>query len=709
MVSLVRSALLGAAALALPQLAYAADACPDVMPAGDMAGPVRALAPADLVRLRDIGPVEPGPLASGLFTLSPDGTRVAFQVRRADPVRNTYCLAMVVVELRPDGRWRVVDRGGEAIRQSYTARGKANFPTGVAKVITPRWSPDGKSIVFLRRDAGTVQLWRARADGSGSMPITQSADDIEDFRITPDGRGIVYSALTGLKPGLAALEQEGRSGFHYDDRFGPTSSTLPYLKPPIARTTFILDMARGASRRATDAETAALKAGSTAEGDWTDAPSRHGSASIDVPPGPMAAASTRLSITTDGRTLTCAAEACSGASHPWWTSDGKLRFRRREGWAKRSTSIYEWRPGRRHVRRLHATDDLLLSCVPDGDALVCLREGSLQPRRLERIDPASGRSRVLFDPNPEFARLTLGRVERLEQRNSFGLESFADLVLPVGYVAGTRYPLVVVQYSSGGFLRGGTGDDYPIQAFANRGFAVLSIDKPISVGALRATDYLEGDRINLKDFADRRSVLESLEIAVKAVIDRGIADPGRIGITGFSDGASTAGFALLHSRLFAAYAMSNCCWDTTQAMRVGPAAARQFHFMGYPLLTDDSPAARDFWSGIAISPNARKIRAPILLQLSQHELLTSLQSYTALKEVGAPADLFVFPGEYHVKWQPAHRLALYERSIDWFDYWLNGVRDLGPERESEVRHWDALRKGEPGPDAPAPPGATPRP
>jgi dipeptidyl aminopeptidase/acylaminoacyl peptidase len=709
MVNLARIALLGAAAAALPQFAHAADACPDVLPAGDVAGPVRALVPEDLVRLRDIGPVEPGPQASGLFAVSPDGRRAAFQVRRADPAGNAYCLAMVVVELRAGRRILVVDRGGEAIRQSYTARGKANFPTGVAKAITPRWSPDGTWLAYLRRDKGSVQLWRANADGSGSMAITQSPDDIEDFRIAPDGRSIVYSALTGLKPGLAALEQEGRSGFHYDDRFGPTSSTLPYLRPPIPRTTFFLDLASGATRPAAGEEAAMLKAGSMAEGDWTSTSSPHGTALIEVPPGTIGAPSSRLSVVIDGRTLACAAEACTGASHPWWTSDGKLRFRRREGWAKRSTAIYEWQPGRRHAWRLHATDDLLLSCVPDGDALICLREGSLQPRRLERIDPASGRSRVLFDPNPEFARRTLGRVERLQQRNSFGLESFADLVLPVGYQPGMRYPMVVVQYSSRGFLRGGTGDDYPIQAFANRGFAVLSINKPISVGALHTTDFLEGDRINLKDFADRRSTLESLEAAVKAAIDRGVADPARIGITGMSDGASTAGFALLHSRLFSAYAMSQCCWDTTQAMRVGPAAAREFQFMGYPKLTDDSPAASDFWSKIAISPNARKIRAPILLQLSQHELLTALQSHTALKEVGAPVDLFVFPGEYHAKWQPAHRLALYERSIDWFDYWLNGVRDLGAERENELRHWDALRKGQPVADAPDPPDATPRP
>src|SRR3546814_7367490 len=41
------------------------------------------------------------------------------------------------------------------------------------------------------------------------------------------------------------------------------------------------------------------------------------------------------------------------------------------------------------------------------------------------------------------------------------------------------YPLVVVQYDTRGFLRGGTGDEYPIQALAASGFAVLSVSRPI--------------------------------------------------------------------------------------------------------------------------------------------------------------------------------------------------------------------------------------
>src|SRR3546814_2311142 len=85
-----------------------------------------------------------------------------------------------------------------------------------------------------------------------------------------------------------------------------------------------------------------------------------------------------------------------------------------------------------------------------------------------KLDPTTSTSKSIFEPNPEFSALSLGRVERMRWKNVYGIESFGDLVLPVEYKPGTRYPLVIVQYESSGFLRGGTGDEYPIQDFASR-------------------------------------------------------------------------------------------------------------------------------------------------------------------------------------------------------------------------------------------------
>ncbi len=288
------------------------------------------------------------------------------------------------------------------------------------------------------------------------------------------------------------------------------------------------------------------------------------------------------------------------------------------------------------------------------------------------------------------AGLALGKTQRLHWRNTLGIETIADLVLPVGYRHGERYPLVVVQYDTRGFLRGGTDDEYPIQAFANRGYAVLSFGRPhFPSERLGAKDFEQAGRLDLQRFADRRSVQSALEAGVRLVVERGVADPRRIGITGLSDGSSTVEWELIHSSLFAAAAMSSCCWDPAFISRLGPSAARHFLAEGYPgILGRNDP----FWKDMALETNARNISTPILVNASEEEFLGALETYTALREAGVPIDMFVYPDEYHGRWQPAHRLATYRRSLDWFDYWLRGVRSRSPERQSELKEWDRLKK-----------------
>lgn len=673
--------------------------CTDLLPPERLPSP-RTLTAEDLVRLRDIGPVDPFAQRARLFTLSPDGKHAAFQLRRADPARNGYCLAMMVIDLAGDDRPRIVDRGGEMIRVDFDFRGKAAFPTGIAKAITPRWSPDGRWIAFLKRVGGTVQLWRAELGSGGSAPLTRSPADVEDYRIAPDGRSIVFTSRPALVDARAAIARDGRSGFHYDDRFAPAAGARPFPPAPIARAVSVLDLATGAVHEASEAEAALLSTSDMRDGVWNEARGDdRRRAWIERAPGTLDSERGRL-LAEDkaGRVIPCPAEACAGASRPWWTADGRIRFFVREGWAEASSAIYEWTPGSNNAHRLHVTDDVLADCAPHGDALLCLVEGSLTPRRLERLDPASGKREVLFDPNPEFGTLHLGKAERLHLTNRCGLPSIADLVLPVGHRPGTRYPLVVVQYDTRGFLRGGTGDDYPIQAFANRGYAVLSFSRPRSIARRpEDTDYVEVARRDLDGFADRHSIHSSLEAGIRLAIERGIADPARIGVTGMSDGSSTAVFALLHSDMFAAAALSNCCIDTMFATRVGEAGAREFARMGYPGLTDRSTRADAFWAQISLARNAARIATPILMQSSDDELMSALESYAALREAGAPVDLFVFPQEHHVRWQPAHRLAGYMRALDWFDYWLKGERSTAPERRKELAHWEALKGERRGP------------
>lgn len=55
------------------------------------------------------------------------------------------------------------------------------------------------------------------------------------------------------------------------------------------------------------------------------------------------------------------------------------------------------------------------------------------------------------------------------------------------------------------------------------------------------------------------------------------------------------------------------------------------------------------------------------------------------------ADLYIFPHETHQKFQPRHKLAAYERNLDWFRFWLQEHEDDDPVKRNQYEHWRAMR------------------
>jgi len=658
----------------------------------------RALTPEDLVRLRDVGPANNELRDYPLFTLSPDGSRIAFQIRRAHPETNSYCQAMVVMKLDAGAAPVFVDRGGSFLQYSTRMVGQGGMDTGIPMVITPRWAPDGTWIAFMKRDAGATQLWRASSDGQGSRALTGPGWNVVDFRVV-DATHILVRYQDKSDGGPRIDAHEVLTGFHYDDRFFPVASSIPIFAAPVPVQAAMLDMTTGASRPIPEPEANAHFASEVGERGTSTEPGR-----VTLTPTSPGSDST-MTISIDmaaGKRVVCEASVCADAEQRlWWNAKHTaVLFLRRTGWDRSRTEVAEWKPGSRQTKLLFSTEDYLVYCEPRRvDQLICLRETSLLPRHLVSIDLRHGQLTTLSDFNPEFAGLTLGAVSRIRLKSIFGIPAYADVVLPVGYEPGRRYPLIVVQYRSRGFLRGGVGDEYPIQAFANQGYAVMSLEKPEIVGAeAHPPTWADVDKIGLTDFADRRSVLSVVEQGVRQLIDQGIADPGKIGITGLSDGASTVQFAALNSHLFSAGIASGCCWEREQDAFLGLKFQPLYRHIGWPPLTDP---AKDFWSHISLEQNPSRVAFPILFDAPDDEFRAALESYVALRESGKPVDMFVYPGEHHIKWQPAHRLAEYQRSIDWFDFWLLGKLPADPDRRKDALYWASLKDQSPIKDASA--------
>lgn len=644
----------------------------------------------DLARLRDVGAGTAGTTGDQPFSVSPDGSRVALQVHRADPQSNAYCVAIVVIDLRRPNRVVVADSGDELIRITTDSNGRLDYPFGIARTIRPVWSADGSRVFYLKKVAGQVQAWGAAADGSGAVRLTNLVEGVDDLRYDRSGETLVIASRPDGPIRRAALETEGLGGYRYDDRFAPSMSLSPFAAAPAPTRYTSLSLVDGRTSTATR-EQAAMFAGDMLvgydQGTMIAVSAQGRVATVTPDPAGLLERRQHLRIRDpDGTTIECLAVACTAriVSH-WWSPDGSsVSFLRREGDNAELSAVYDWRPRSGDVHRRLLTSDLLFGCEPATGGVACVRETATRPRHLVLLTP-NGKTHVAFDPNPEFGKLRLGAVQRLPIRDAFGHSLFADLVLPVGYAPGRRYPLVVVQYESRGFLRGGTGDEYPIQAFAGRGFAVLSMDRPRSVSfAPAARTFEEVERAKAKDFIYRRAIHSGIEIAIEALVRRGLVDPARVGLTGLSEGTSEVQWALIHDKRFAAVAMSGCCWGPLATPLTGLTTAGELRRMGYPWWTD--PGAENFWREVSVAVHASEIRTPMLVQASDDELLGGVDAFTALRAANAPADLLVFPGEHHVKWQPAHRLALYRRNVDWFSFWLQD-REVG----SDLPYWRELR------------------
>jgi dipeptidyl aminopeptidase/acylaminoacyl peptidase len=679
--------------------------CADMLPnAAEASAPHRLLEASDLIELRDIGMPDPSyfflpsPLA-----LSPDGRSIALVLSRGDLATNGYCRALVVIAARGEAAPRIVDRGGEMITAIDVKRGLF-VNTGFPDLVVPAWSPDGRWIAYLKRVDGVTQLWRARADGSGAAAITRSAVDVERWAWAPNGRDLLYASRPGIAEARRALDREAMSGYLYDARVRPNPGPRPQLREAdVPQIVFLVDPERGETRAATAGEAAALPpdppGGSQAE---AVAMSRDGQRAWTEreDAGPLSPLRIWVADRT-GRKQPCAAAACrDGIVNLWWQADGSLLFLRREGWAKGRMALYRWRPGSHTVRRLLASPAWLTGCTWRDAQLYCVAEDSVTPRRVVAIDPASGRQSLLFDPNPGFARLRLGKVQRLTWQSEPGMPAWGDLVLPPDAVPGEKLPLVIVQYHSDGFLRGGTGDAHPIFLLAAHGFAVLSFERP----AVESTAYPGLKTIDAiiaamtKDWGERRSVLASLLAGVDRTIALGVADPARIGITGLSDGASTVNYALINSDRFAAAVVSTCCEDPKTVMTYGGTAWADWNraVRRYPLASEDGTA---FWKPMALSLNADRIKTPLLMQLADSEYLLALEAFTALREKRKPVEMHVAPGEYHTRTQPLHRLAEYQRDVDWFGFWLQGREDPDPAKRAQYLRWRALRDASPSASA----------
>ena len=320
-----------------------------------------------------------------------------------------------------------------------------------------------------------------------------------------------------------------------------------------------------------------------------------------------------------------------------------------------------------------------------GHLLACTREDDVTPPEVALADLSTGEVRTLVDVNPEFQNLQLSPGKRIDASNKYEDRFWGHLVLPLNYQPKKRYPLIITTYRDyDGFLRGGVGDEYPIQVFAANGFAVLNLE---AVGRIRNTKPNDFDSTLLI----WESPLEAMIATVEKLVESGVIDRSRIGITGLSRGGELVDYGISHSGLFQAAIDSGAGWRDPYEFYIASDEIRASlsHFMDLALPDGDS-AAR--WRRISAALNAHHINTPLLINAADAEYIANMQLLTTLRELKKPVEMFVYADEEHVKNQPKHRYEIYERNLDWMKFWLKGEEDPDPIKAEQYTRWRELRR-----------------
>jgi dipeptidyl aminopeptidase/acylaminoacyl peptidase len=648
----------------------------------------------DVLTLTDIGE------RTAQLSVSPDGRSVAFVERYRRIESNDYAHEVVVVSVDGEAPARRLADAGDIILASNDGRESGN-----AVLRTALWSPDNRWLAYLVQRGGRTELWRAPAQGGEPEMAADGPGDVRRFAWTPDRNALIYETLTPRRELQAAREQARLEGFHVDDRLEPRYALAPMPDAENGRQVWILE--NGVRRAADDAESRLVSGRSSSA-----APAPLSEANAGIGPGgelvwiaPLDPATTayrppltvRIRMRSEEAPIVCHRSECLGAvNDAWILANGDVLFLKTEGFARSLRALYLWRPSENRVTLVRRVEEELLGCTLARESLICLQESTLQPRRLVRIDLASGQARLLYDPNPGWSRFARPRVERIDVHDYRGEEAFGRLFHPMGSVTEAPRPLVIVQYRARGFLRGGTGGEYPIHAFLARGYCVLAVEKPDHESLWARLDLHTAMRITELQQVEHRAKLSALEALLDVLRRRGDIDMARIAITGLSDGAETVYWALSHSDHFAVAVTS-----TPPVDPIGWSLSSERHrntmraALGARGDWEDAPREwRRFWRTVSPARHVNRIETPILMQLAETEALQAFPFYERMRSQGRPIELYIYPEARHLKWRPRQILAAQRRALAWIEFWLSGAVADDPAEPGRAERWRALREAQ---------------
>ncbi len=649
----------------------------------------RHLGADDFYRMREVGDPQ----------VSPDGKWIAYTVTTMNRELDRLETQIYIVD------WE----GTQSLAMTY----------GPESASSPKWSPDGKYLSFLsshkdEKGEGKTQIWLLDRRGGEAQPLTDVKRDIESYSWSPDGKKIALQlsgdeevasdpdkkAHKAPKPIVidryqfkqdieGYLTEDSRSQISLFDvaekKLEPLTNDRRYddqdptWSPDSSKIAFVSDRTSDPDQTAIDeiyvidakagATPQKIASGNSPSGQhirWSpDGKSILYLEGFDLKYGAYNQNSLRVVSSSGGTPAKLAEKLDRGIISPEFTEDGQsITFVFDD-----DRKVFIGRVGVNggEVERITQGDAVIIQrSSAKGHTAVVASTDSTAP---EVFAVESGKLRKLSSQNDAWlADVQLGAVEDFSAKAKDGNEVHGLMTKPPDYQAGKKYPTLL-------WIHGGPDmqddhalrfDLYPLaverQMFAAQGYVVLAVN--YRGGSGRGAAYTKAIAADW----GQKEVLDVLA-AVDYAISSGVADPNKLGVGGWSYGGMMTDFTIASDSRFKV-AMAGAGIGNELGMYGSDQYIRQYN-------NEIGPPWKNLDTWIKISYpfyHADRIKTPTLFMVGRADfnvpLVGTEQMYQALRTLGVPTQLVIYPEQFHIFTRPSYIHDRMERYLAWWDKYL---------------------------------------
>jgi len=656
-------------------------------------------------------------------SLSSDGSRVAYVVERQ----------------------RV--QGNNVSRVAYIQQTTAGSSPVVAR--TPpdahglAWIAHKGELAFLSGQAGVTHVFAYDTQSEETRQLTQSEDDVIDFRFAPRGGAIAYLTAPGSESLYDRLRRKGPGILIDTDVVGIADMVEPNVRPAPSALWLLLPGRRpqqvdvpGELRSfhwSPDAEALSVT--------YTPASMpvtrRTSVGVIDVQTKRFTPVATAVSIPGNREISYFGGEWIPGtrsfvvrrvdetnswlrgALQPRMTIVNTLRSWRDTGahwWAAQEmypldVSVYPRSSRTIYVEARHRAIDKLMTWTsddiyvpdplfdfPDSSTrsfrfsedfrtVVFIKESLTDPPELY-VRSTTGSSRRLTGVNVDIARRRLPKISVITWRSQDDIEISGWLMAPPDGATGPPWPLLTYVHGGpsspfpGRFAPSTSVWPYPFEVLALNGVAVF-------IPQYRGTKTFGGERGYPKSM-DAEPV-DDVVSGIQALVRRGIADRARLGIAGHSHGAWLGAIVATRMNVFRAGSFAEGWSNQAVLFETHDGQLnREVHQRGIGELSFYEEPRRY----LEMSPDLHMKNISLAALFESGSGAAAVQMLgmpKAMRHFGLPSEFVIYPATGHTVTTPSVQQESSERNFDWFRFWLLGKEDPGVTKRTQYMRWREMR------------------